>query len=136
MTATKAVIGITGYMHDWREMTIWDDSGYIASVHFDIEHNVAKCYFAEEKATEDLKSVFEEAISKEMQLTTSGQQKGMQNAKGKRKSTKDNQKGKKGNSKGKRKNDEKEEHDDADMDDAEGAFVPGESTEAYYKCTI
>eukprot|EP00929_Paragymnodinium_shiwhaense_P033158 TRINITY_DN18256_c0_g2_i8.p1 TRINITY_DN18256_c0_g2~~TRINITY_DN18256_c0_g2_i8.p1 ORF type:complete len:388 (+),score=84.90 TRINITY_DN18256_c0_g2_i8:207-1370(+) len=129
MTATKEVLHITEYRHDWREMTIWDDSGYIAWVHFDLEYNIAKCYFAEEKVTEDLRQEYENMISKEMQLITSGQQKGMQKSKGKGKD-KGNSKGKDGKGKGKGKAAEKEENDDEAMTDS-GAFVPGEDTDAY-----
>eukprot|EP00929_Paragymnodinium_shiwhaense_P033152 TRINITY_DN18256_c0_g2_i15.p1 TRINITY_DN18256_c0_g2~~TRINITY_DN18256_c0_g2_i15.p1 ORF type:complete len:255 (+),score=47.81 TRINITY_DN18256_c0_g2_i15:640-1404(+) len=129
MTATKEVLHITEYRHDWREMTIWDDSGYIAWVHFDLEYNIAKRYFAEEKVTEDLRQEYENMISKEMQLITSGQQKGMQKSKGKGKD-KGNSKGKDGKGKGKGKADEKEENDDEAMTGT-GAFAPGEDTDAY-----
>eukprot|EP00929_Paragymnodinium_shiwhaense_P023793 TRINITY_DN1480_c0_g1_i3.p1 TRINITY_DN1480_c0_g1~~TRINITY_DN1480_c0_g1_i3.p1 ORF type:complete len:432 (-),score=98.12 TRINITY_DN1480_c0_g1_i3:374-1669(-) len=123
MTATKEVLQITEFRHDWREMSIWDDSGYIAWISFDLEHNTAKCYFAEEKVTSDLREDFERRITKEMQLITSGQQKGK---------PKGDSKGKaKGKGKHKGKDDEKEEEPDEEMPEGSEGFVPGEDSDAY-----
>eukprot|EP00929_Paragymnodinium_shiwhaense_P027123 TRINITY_DN15996_c0_g1_i1.p1 TRINITY_DN15996_c0_g1~~TRINITY_DN15996_c0_g1_i1.p1 ORF type:complete len:239 (-),score=69.68 TRINITY_DN15996_c0_g1_i1:524-1240(-) len=122
MSATRNILNISEYRHDWKEMSIYDDSGYICWIDFDLEYSVAKCYFAEEKVTEELKQQFEDAISTEMRMITSGQQKG----KSKGFKGKDDQKGK-GKGKGKNKDNDEEMEEDP----AAGAYVPGEDTEAY-----
>eukprot|EP00929_Paragymnodinium_shiwhaense_P021142 TRINITY_DN13864_c0_g3_i1.p1 TRINITY_DN13864_c0_g3~~TRINITY_DN13864_c0_g3_i1.p1 ORF type:complete len:435 (+),score=103.12 TRINITY_DN13864_c0_g3_i1:94-1398(+) len=127
MSATKNVLNITEYRHDWKEMSIYDDNGYICWIDFDVEYSVAKCYFAEEKVTTELRQEFEEAISAEMRAITSGQQKGK--AKGFKGSKGEQQKGK-GKGKGKDK-DKEEDAEMAEEDPAAGAYVPGEDTEAY-----